>query len=255
MSTTEVNYKQEVLSLIGDLISISPSTIMWRDPDNIRIAMAEPNKTLAYIVKVPFEYLDIPTNIAFYDYKEFFSLFGSIKDPNIFLDEDGMKITISSSKSKIEYSLSPIEKVNIGTDDRPLSPKVIAFSNASHKFLLDSKTLAEIKKAIQLLKLKTEDAIKLSINGEENFVTFKIANDDNNICWDSIIQTENLNGDKEVFDLILFADHITRIPSGYNYDVQIATNGSTAGIVKFSVDGIDEGVSCDIFTMVKKESV
>lgn len=251
--STEVVFKPEVLSLVGDLISINSSTVMWRDDENIRIAMAEPNKTLAYIMKVPFEYLDIPTNIAFYDYKEFYSLFGSIKDPSIFINEEGMKITVSSAKSKIEYSLSPIEKVNIGSDDKPLSPKVIAFSNPSHKFVLDSKTLAEIKKAIQLLKLKTEDIIKLHINGEESFATFKIANDDNNICWDSMIPTENLNGDKDVFDLVLFSDHLTKIPSGYTYDVQISTNGSSAGIVRFKIDGIDENVDCEIYTMVKKE--
>ena len=252
MSTTEITFKPEVLSLIGDLITISSSTIVWRDEENIRIAMSDSNRTLAYIMKVPFDYLDVPADIAFYDYKEFYSLFGSIKDSSLFLNEENSKILMSSSKIKIEYSLSPIEKVNLASDDKPLSPKKIPFANPEYEFSLDSKTLAEIKKAISLLKLKTEDAIRLTINGLESFVTFKISNDDNNISWDSVIPANTMTTEKSVFDLILFADHMTRIPSGYDYNVQVITKGDAAGIVKFNIVGIDEAVNVDIFTMVKK---
>lgn len=252
--STEIQFKPEVLSLVSDLISISSSTIMWRDEENIRIAMAEPNKTLAYIVKVPFESLDIPTTLAFYDYKEFFSLYGSLKDPSLLVSEDGQKIIVSSSKSRIEYNLSPVEKVNIGTDDKPLSPKVIQFKDPTHEFVVDSKTLSEIKKAISLLKLAAEDTVRLTISGEEDCVVFKISNNDRAISWDSMVPSKKLVDTTDTFDLILFADHISRIPSGYDYKVEVAAMGAVAGMIRFTIQNIDDDVNAEIYTMVKKES-
>lgn len=240
----EISYNGGILEIVDSLTKINPSVIFWKEEDHIRVSMLDIDRLIGYKMTFPLTMLDIDDTIAFYNYPEFHQLYKMIPEASIIID-DHKKIRICGETTKIGYFLSPVEKVNIASDDKPLSPKNFKFEGSSFSFSLTKKMLAELKSTssklgVQIINLKSLVADKT--------VIMKMYNVDEEISFEKMLPLDVAEGCTESFDFDIIADHITRLPSIFDYVVNVNANGQ----IRFSAVTSDENVKLDIHTSKRK---
>lgn len=237
----EIDHKSVVLDIVNGLTKINKSVIVWRE-DDIRISMTDGDRLIAYEMHVPHSYFDIDESIAFYNFPEFYQFYSSIKDAMLDVREE--TILISGEDSKINYFLSPVEKVNIGSDDKPFSPKSISFDDHEFEFMLSKKNLAELKKTASMLGVSN---IKFISNISDKYIVIKTYNDDQDISAEKNLPMINVSKLDKDFSLDIIADHIERLPTAFDYMVYIK-----GGRLKFSAKTNDENITLNIYTARRK---
>ena len=239
----ELQFNPTVLEVISTLTKINQSVIIWRDEKDIRISMADGERLIIYSMHVPHEYFDIEDSIAFYNYTEFYQFYKSISDSSLVVGEE--EILIGGSDSKLKYYLSPVEKINIASDDKPMSPKSINFSGHGYEFPLTKKTLAEIKKMVSMLGVTN---INFAKNVGDKHIIIKAYNHSAEIDFEKFVPIKQVTDKDDGFNFDIIADHIERLPVVYDYNVSIKSSGG----IKFSAVMSDENITLDIITARRK---
>lgn len=237
----EIDHKPVVLDIVNGLTKINKSVIIWKE-DDIRISMTDGDRLIAYEMHVPHSYFDIDESIAFYNFPEFYQFYSSIKEAMLDVREE--TVLISGEDSKINYFLSPVEKVNIGSDDKPFSPKSIQFDDHEFEFFLSKKNLVELKKTATMLGVSN---IKFSSNITDKYIVLKTYNDDQDISAEKNLPMISMDRTDKDFSLDIIADHIERLPTAFDYTVYIK-----GGRLKFSAKTNDENITLDIYTARRK---
>jgi hypothetical protein len=237
--SSELQFNSTVLEVINTLTKINQSVIIWRDEKDIRISMADGDRLIIYVMHVPHEYFDIDESIAFYNFSEFYQFYKSISDASLVVGEE--TILVGGSDSKLKYFLSPVEKINIASDDKPMSPKNISFSGHGYEFAMTKKNLMELKKTSAMLGVTNLNFSKTP--GQSN-VIIKAYNDSNDIDFEKCLPINQVTDKDDGFSFDIIADHIDRLPTVYDYTVSIKTNGG----IKFTAIMSDENITLDIIT-------
>ena len=233
----QIEYNQEFVDLVSELITINKSVILepCEDVGKICLSMADGDKSIAYNLSAPIEYFNLTEPIAFYNFGEFYAFYKSIK--NATLSIDGNKIIVRGDGSKINYLLSDIDVVS------EYKPKPLVVNNPNITFEVPAVVLSEMNKMIGLAKAKN---VKIVSNIEKKYVTLKIHNGDSDHSAERRLPVADMDLESD-FEMDILSDHLQKIPSGKSYLFQI----KDAKVLKISMLG-DENISLNIFTARKK---
>lgn len=213
-----IEYKRELFDLVNDLTAINKSVAFERMTvtdesgnvveEKIAIRKSDKNRTIVYLLKVPVNYFDIDSTVAFYDYANFYKFLTSIKDVKLTLNED--KMILAGNGIKLHYLLSDEEGIING-------PKKINFNNPDVRFTLTKEDLDEIVRLNSLVK-----GNKANISCVGNTLTIKFYTNSSDNSFEKTFECERLTDYEMDIDFTIFANRFEYLPSKRDYVFDIS---------------------------------
>jgi len=237
----EVKYNKEFISLLNNLSVINKKFIINKEDEDIKTDSKNDGCTVAYTLSCKLDNFNFDgDNVAFYDFSEFYDLFGVYKDCSLNHDDTTGLIEIkdNTSDSKIKYFTADPEIV-------PKTFKRLKFDSYDYRFWLSTEEFVYIRKMISLLDAKK---VKFLLKkGEFKVVLFS---GEKNPSFEKTFEIEPFEKDSDFstdkFNLVLPPDIFLFAPKN-DYEIQI----NKEGVFKFNY--IDDNFDLSLYSATNDE--
>ena len=152
---------------------------------------------------------DFPKDFGVYDLNEFIGVLGLVDTPNLQFEDEFVRISDSSGRSKVKYFFSSEETLTTPSKD-------INMPEADVSFTLDNDTLNKLKRAASTLGHE-----EVSISGKDGVLSLSVVDSQNMTSNAFSIDVDGTYPDGAVFNFILNINNL-KIVSG-DYDVKISS--------------------------------
>lgn len=215
----KINFNSDALSLIRNLATINPMLLLESEDNKLKIDSRNPENTIAFEVEMSSDNFSFEgESVAFYDYKEFYTLLSSFKTPEIYQNNDILEI--KSGKSKLTYYMA-----NVDIIDKEYN--YVDFRETHAKIKLSEDSLKKIKSYIMLL-----GADNVSFGIKDNKLSIKLFSGEKQPMYEDEWDLEESNGD--TFEIEISKDIFTKSP-----EVEYTIHFHSAGIIKFEYKSND----------------
>lgn len=150
-----------------------------------------------------------PNDFGVYDLNEFIGVLGLVDTPNLQFEDEYVRISDSSGRSKVKYFFSSEETLTTPSKD-------INMPDADVSFTLDNETLNKLKRAASTLGHE-----EVSITGKDGVLSLSVVDSQNMTSHAFSIDVDGTYPDGAVFNFILNINNL-KIVSG-DYDVKISS--------------------------------
>ena len=150
-----------------------------------------------------------PNDFGVYDLNEFIGVLGLVDTPNLQFEDEYVRISDSSGRSKVKYFFSSEETLTTPSKD-------INMPDADVSFTLDNETLNKLKRAASTLGHE-----EVSITGKDGVLSLSVVDSQNMTSNAFSIDVDGTYPDGAVFNFILNINNL-KIVSG-DYDVKISS--------------------------------
>ena len=152
---------------------------------------------------------DFPKDFGVYDLNEFIGVLGLVDTPNLQFEDEFVRISDSSGRSKVKYFFSSEETLTTPSKD-------INMPEADVSFTLDNDTLNKLKRAASTLGHE-----EVSISGKDGVLSLSVVDSQNMTSNAFSIDVDGTYPDGAVFNFILNINNL-KIIAG-DYDVKISS--------------------------------
>jgi len=152
---------------------------------------------------------DFPKDFGVYDLNEFIGVLGLVDTPNLQFEDEYVRISDSSGRSKVKYFFSSEETLTTPSKD-------INMPEADVSFTLDNDTLNKLKRAASTLGHE-----EVSISGKDGVLSLSVVDSQNMTSNAFSIDVDGTYPDDAVFNFILNINNL-KIIAG-DYDVKISS--------------------------------
>lgn len=152
---------------------------------------------------------DFPKDFGVYDLNEFIGVLGLVDTPNLQFEDEFVRISDSSGRSKVKYFFSSEETLTTPSKD-------INMPEADVSFTLDNDTLNKLKRAASTLGHE-----EVSISGKDGVLSLSVVDSQNMTSNAFSIDVDGTYPDGAVFNFILNINNL-KIVAG-DYDVKISS--------------------------------
>lgn len=152
---------------------------------------------------------DFPKDFGVYDLNEFIGVLGLVDTPNLQFEDEYVRISDSSGRSKVKYFFSSEETLTTPSKD-------INMPEADVSFTLDNDTLNKLKRAASTLGHE-----EVSISGKDGVLSLSVVDSQNMTSNAFSIDVDGTYPDGAVFNFILNINNL-KIIAG-DYDVKISS--------------------------------
>ena len=144
-----------------------------------------------------------------YDLNEFIGVLNLVDKPNLQFEEESVRISDSSGRSKVKYFFSAEETLTTPQKD-------ITMPSADVSFTLDNDTLNKLKRAASTL-----GHTEVSIPGQDGVLSLSVVDSQNMTSNAFSIDVDGTYPDGAVFNFILSINNLKMLPG--DYEVQISS--------------------------------
>jgi len=144
-----------------------------------------------------------------YDLSEFINVLGLVDKPNLQFEDEYVRISDSSGRSKVKYFFSSEETLTTPQKD-------ITMPSADVAFTLDNDTFNKLKRAASALGHS-----EVSISGDNGVLSLSIIDSQNMTSNAFSIDVDGTYPDGAMFNFILNIGNLKMLPG--DYDVQISS--------------------------------
>jgi len=152
---------------------------------------------------------EFPRDFGVYDLNEFIGVLGLVDTPNLQFEDEYVRVSSSSGRSKVKYFFSAEETLTAPSKD-------INMPEADVSFTLDNETLNKLKRAATTLGHE-----EVSISGKDGVLSLSVVDSQNMTSNAFSIDVDGTYPDGAVFNFILNINNL-KIVSG-DYDVKISS--------------------------------
>ena len=150
-----------------------------------------------------------PQDFGVYDLNEFIGVLGLVDTPNLQFEDEYVRISDSSGRSKVKYFFSAEETLTSPQKD-------ITMPEADVSFTLDNDTLNKLKRAASTLGHS-----EVSISGKDGVLSLSVVDSQNMTSNAFSIDVDGTYPEDAVFNFILSINNLKMLPG--DYEVQISS--------------------------------
>lgn len=194
---------ENTLSVLKNFSSINQN-ILIRSGNTIK-TISEARNVLA-TAEVTEEF---PRDFGVYDLNEFIGVLGLVDTPNLQFEDEFVRISNSSGRSKVKYFFSSEETLTTPQKD-------ITMPDADVSFTLDNDTLNKLKRAASTLGHE-----EVSISGNNGVLSLSVVDSQNMTSNAFSIDVDGTYPDGAVFNFIVSINNLKMLPG--DYEVQISS--------------------------------
>lgn len=194
---------ENTLSVLKNFSSINQN-ILIRSGNTIK-TISEARNVLA-TAEVTEEF---PQDFGVYDLNEFIGVLGLVDTPNLQFEDEFVRISNSSGRSKVKYFFSSEETLTTPQKD-------ITMPDADVTFTLDNDTLNKLKRAASTLGHE-----EVSISGNNGVLSLSVVDSQNMTSNAFSIDVDGTYPDGAVFNFIVSINNLKILPG--DYEVQISS--------------------------------
>lgn len=232
-----MKFDREVFNVVKQLTPITKMIVFKKGKaDDLFVKRINDNSSIVIELSATADAFSFDDEaVGFYDFSEFYDLVSVYEQPEIRQDND--MIIISQDKTKIKYSLSDLESLNIGNNKEFNGIDWNAAGGTKAELKLSVIQLKELRKMVGLLK-STMVSFKTKKTSKGGVVVISSYNKGSKDVWENEYELESV--DKE-FEVVLPSDIFKELPD------KDYTIGLNENIVKFAFGS--EKVNVEIFGM------
>jgi hypothetical protein len=191
------------LSVLKNFSGINQN-ILIRSGNTIKTISEARNVLATAVVEEEFQ-----KDFGVYDLNEFIGVLGLVDTPNLQFEDEYVRISDSSGRSKVKYFFS--------SEDTLTTPqKDITMPQADVAFTLDNDTLNKIKRAASTLGHS-----EVSITGKDGVVSLSVVDSQNATSNAFTIDVDGTYPKGAVFNFVLSISNLKILPG--DYEVQISS--------------------------------
>jgi hypothetical protein len=191
------------LSVLKNFSGINQN-ILIRSGNTIKTISEARNVLATAVVEEEFQ-----KDFGVYDLNEFIGVLGLVDTPNLQFEDEYVRISDSSGRSKVKYFFS--------SEDTLTTPqKDITMPQADVAFTLDNDTLNKIKRAASTLGHS-----EVSITGKDGVVSLSVVDSQNATSNAFTIDVDGTYPEGAVFNFVLSISNLKILPG--DYEVQISS--------------------------------
>ena len=191
------------LSVLKNFSSINQN-ILIRSGNTIKTISEARNVLATAVVEESFT-----QDFGVYDLSEFINVLGLVDKPNLQFEDEYVRISDSSGRSKVKYFFSSEETLTTPQKD-------ITMPSADVAFTLDNDTFNKLKRAASALGHS-----EVSISGDNGVLSLSIIDSQNMTSNAFSIDVDGTYPDGAMFNFILNIGNLKMLPG--DYDVQISS--------------------------------
>ena len=192
---------ENTLSVLKNFSGINQN-ILIRSGNTIKTISEARNVLATAVVDESF-----PQDFGVYDLNEFIGVLGLVDTPNLQFEDEYVRISDSSGRSKVKYFFSAEETLTSPQKD-------ITMPEADVSFTLDNDTLNKLKRAASTLGHS-----EVSISGKDGVLSLSVVDSQNMTSNAFSIDVDGTYPEDAVFNFILSINNLKMLPG--DYEVQI----------------------------------
>ena len=194
---------ENTLSVLKNFSGINQN-ILIRSGNTIKTISEARNVLATAVVDESF-----PQDFGVYDLNEFIGVLGLVDTPNLQFEDEYVRISDSSGRSKVKYFFSAEETLTSPQKD-------ITMPEADVSFTLDNDTLNKLKRAASTLGHS-----EVSISGKDGVLSLSVVDSQNMTSNAFSIDVDGTYPEDAVFNFILSINNLKMLPG--EYEVQISS--------------------------------
>tara|TARA_B000000609_G_C24122168_1_gene320226 strand:- start:151 stop:828 length:678 start_codon:yes stop_codon:yes gene_type:complete len=194
---------ENTLSVLKNFSGINQN-ILIRSGNTIKTISEARNVLATAVVDESF-----PQDFGVYDLNEFIGVLGLVDTPNLQFEDEYVRISDSSGRSKVKYFFSAEETLTSPQKD-------ITMPEADVSFTLDNDTLNKLKRAASTLGHS-----EVSISGKDGVLSLSVVDSQNMTSNAFSIDVDGTYPEDAVFNFILSINNLKMLPG--DYEVQISS--------------------------------
>lgn len=194
---------ENTLSVLKNFSGINQN-ILIRSGNTIKTISEARNVLATAVVDESF-----PQDFGVYDLNEFIGVLGLVDTPNLQFEDEYVRISDSSGRSKVKYFFSAEETLTSPQKD-------ITMPEADVSFTLDNDTLNKLKRAASTLGHS-----EVSISGKDGVLSLSVVDSQNMTSNAFSIDVDGTYQEDAVFNFILSINNLKMLPG--DYEVQISS--------------------------------
>lgn len=194
---------ENTLSVLKNFSGINQN-ILIRSGNTIKTISEARNVLATAVVDESF-----PQDFGVYDLNEFIGVLGLVDTPNLQFEDECVRISDSSGRSKVKYFFSAEETLTSPQKD-------ITMPEADVSFTLDNDTLNKLKRAASTLGHS-----EVSISGKDGVLSLSVVDSQNMTSNAFSIDVDGTYPEDAVFNFILSINNLKMLPG--DYEVQISS--------------------------------
>ena len=194
---------ENTLSVLKNFSGINQN-ILIRSGNTIKTISEARNVLATAVVDESF-----PQDFGVYDLNEFIGVLGLVDTPNLQFEDEYVRISDSSGRSKVKYFFSAEETLTSPQKD-------ITMPEADVSFTLDNDTLNKLKRAASTLGHS-----EVSISGKDGILSLSVVDSQNMTSNAFSIDVDGTYPEDAVFNFILSINNLKMLPG--DYEVQISS--------------------------------
>lgn len=233
METQNFNFKPEYITAVKSICGIQSTLIFTKKNENIELLGNNDEVTVAFTLKAPNEYFDLPVNeIAILDYNRFSQFYTSVLKPILAIesDENNPKNIIISS----ETGLTNIKQrlVESSVIEKPQFEDINFITNGG-TLLLSKEELTTINKMIGMIS-GDKNTIKIKINND--IATIIIYNERTSDRFEQSYNLEVASNSENIYEFQ--CEDFIKIPNS-SYRISFNTEDKSAKFTQVREDKIE----------------